>query len=105
MSGSSPVTRRTAEALFRRALEGKRRVVGPYHPHTLRTVTAFARFYKRQGRLKDAERLLLDTHSDIAKVPTTGNSESTLVITLLAEVYEAQNQPDRASEWRSKLRT
>ncbi|KAI2623161.1 hypothetical protein GGR54DRAFT_629751 [Hypoxylon sp. NC1633] len=44
-----------AEAMYKRALEGKEKALGPEHTSTLDTVNSLGALYKDQGRLIDAE--------------------------------------------------
>jgi tetratricopeptide (TPR) repeat protein len=46
-----------AEALFRQALETRRRVLGPEHPSTLNSIFNLALVYRAQGKYADAEAL------------------------------------------------
>jgi tetratricopeptide (TPR) repeat protein len=47
-----------AQGLLERAVETRRRVLGPEHPDTLISMTVLAESYRKQGRAADAERLL-----------------------------------------------
>jgi len=47
-----------AQTLLERALETRRRVLGPEHPDTLRSINLLADLYRNQGRLNEAEKLL-----------------------------------------------
>ncbi|SLM38656.1 nb-arc and tpr domain protein, partial [Lasallia pustulata] len=44
-----------AEAMYRRALEGKEKAWGPEHPLTLRTVDNLGNVYADQGKMAEAE--------------------------------------------------
>jgi len=47
-----------AQTLLERALETRRRVLGPEHRDTLRSINELADLYRNQGRLNEAEKLL-----------------------------------------------
>ena len=44
-----------AEALYRRALDGFEKALGPEHTSTLREVKNLGRFYRYQGKMEEAE--------------------------------------------------
>ena len=44
-----------AEAMYRRALEGKGKAWGPEHTSTLDTVHNLGNLYKNQGKMKEAD--------------------------------------------------
>ncbi|SLM37537.1 tetratricopeptide repeat domain containing protein [Lasallia pustulata] len=44
-----------AEAMFRRALEGREKALGPEHTSTLETVNNLGVLYKDQGKMAEAE--------------------------------------------------
>jgi non-specific serine/threonine protein kinase/serine/threonine-protein kinase len=50
-----------AQGLLERAVETRRRVLGPEHRDTLSSIAGLALLYKRQARYADAERLLRET--------------------------------------------
>jgi eukaryotic-like serine/threonine-protein kinase len=47
-----------AQTLLERAVDTRRRVLGPEHPDTLRSINLLADLYRNQGRLHEAETLL-----------------------------------------------
>ena len=49
-----------AEAMARRALDGKSKVLGPEHPQTLQTLNTLAAILEKQGKCKEADRLKRD---------------------------------------------
>jgi non-specific serine/threonine protein kinase/serine/threonine-protein kinase len=65
--GSLGLYRRSAE-LLEKALEIRRRVLGPDHPETLRTASFLGAAYNRGARYADADPLLVDTVSRSERV-------------------------------------
>ena len=84
-----------AESLLRRAVEIRRRVVGPEHPDTLNAMTALAWNLERQGHYADAEKLqrhALDTQRRVlgTENPDTLRSMNDLTWTLEEEGRHAE---------------
>jgi serine/threonine protein kinase len=52
-----------AQPLLERAVDTRRRVLGPEHRHTLESIIGLAQLYRRQFRTADAERMLRETLS------------------------------------------
>ena len=50
-----------AESLYQRAIEIRRRVLGPEHPDTLRSMTSLANVLREEGRYAEAEKLIRET--------------------------------------------
>ncbi|KAJ5717847.1 Tetratricopeptide-like helical [Penicillium malachiteum] len=48
---------REAEAMYRRALEGFEKALGPHHPNTLKSLGGLSSVFREQGRYKEAEAL------------------------------------------------
>ncbi len=93
-----------AASLLVESLEISGHILGEDHPWTLTSMNGLAVVYKEQDRYNDAEPLLLealegrrlklgDTH------PHTLESWKNLI-----DLYEAWGKPEKAEEWRVKLR-
>lgn len=73
-----------AEVQLKRAAETQRRVLGPAHPDTLRTVRALAWNFQRQGHNAEAEKLQRETLAGDRRVFGAENLETLRVMTDLA---------------------
>jgi non-specific serine/threonine protein kinase/serine/threonine-protein kinase len=86
-----------AEPFYRKALEGRRRVLGDDHPHTLSSIRNMGYLLKEQGKFDEAEILSNEAlegyrriHGDeIVDTRTTTNS-SEVILRLLGRRGEAQ---------------
>jgi serine/threonine protein kinase len=75
-----------AQPLFDRAIETRRRVLGPDHMDTLSSITGLAEVYRQQGSYADAERLLRQTFSVARRTLGPEHKETLLAMIHLADV-------------------
>jgi tetratricopeptide (TPR) repeat protein len=93
-----------AETMYRRALEGKRRVLGAEHPYTIATVRALAAMYwQRENRRSEAESLLRNAFDGLRKSAHPDPNSAETLAGQLASLYDAWGKPSQAAEWRKKL--
>jgi non-specific serine/threonine protein kinase/serine/threonine-protein kinase len=93
-----------AESLFHETLKARKAKQGEDHPETLETKNDLAVLYNEQGRYDEAEKLLLEAiegrHLKLGDThPHTLESWRSLI-----DLYEAWDNPEKAKEWRAKLR-
>jgi serine/threonine protein kinase len=75
-----------AQGLLERAVETRRRVLGPEHRDTLNSISYLAQLYKRQRRYADAERLLRETLLIARRTLGPEHKQTLLVMHLLVTV-------------------
>ncbi len=100
-----------AELYFREALESRRRVLGDDHPETLTSLNNMGGLLKAQGKLSEAEALLLPAVAIAdTKVPERHPLNGKLSKTL-AKLYQAWDQAEpgkgfdlKAAEWQARFK-
>ena len=93
---------REAEPLYVEALEGKRRVQGPKHPETSRTLSSLGAMYAKQQRFPEAETALLDAYAGLSRSVGDHDSRTQFVIDQLVAVYAASGDTAKVREWQGR---
>jgi hypothetical protein len=98
-----------AEPLLHEAADGRRKVLGPDHPRTLNSVTAYASLLADTARFADAERELLQSAQDAHLEDGPAPPGQMILVRTIAQVYEMWDkaEPDsghaaQAASWRAK---
>ena len=94
-----------AEALLLQTVAAKRRVLGDEHPSTCLTLASLATLYAKQRRYKEAESAALAAYRGNVKALGPDDNRTQSVVRQLGDLYAAASQPDKAQQWRAKLRT
>ncbi|KAJ6011039.1 hypothetical protein N7451_002451 [Penicillium sp. IBT 35674x] len=96
-----------AEDMYRRALLGKEKALGPNEPSTLNTVNNLGLLFRDQGRLEEAEGMYRRALAGSEKNPTLGlDHTSTLrIVNNLGILYYDQGRPKEAEEMYQRART
>ena len=82
--------------LYREALEAHRVTLGDRHPETLASINNLGRLLHDQGRLGEAETLLLEAHDGCAATLAEGQRTRLRSIAWLADVRRAQGRIESA---------
>ena len=93
-----------AEPLYLKALAASRRVLGDEHAQTCRTYSRLASMYMKQRRYPEAESAALAAYEGYVKGLGAGHERTTSVAEQLADLYTAAGQPEKAGQWRAKVR-
>ena len=93
-----------AEPLYLKALAASRRVLGDEHAQTCRTYSRLASMYMKQRRYPEAESAALAAYQGYVKGLGAGHERTRGVAEQLADLYSAAGQPDKARQWRAKVR-
>jgi non-specific serine/threonine protein kinase/serine/threonine-protein kinase len=93
-----------AEPLYRKALVASRRVLGDEHAQTCRTFSRLASMYIKQGRYPEAESAALAAYRGNLKGLGAGDERTMSAAQVLVDLHTAAGQPDKARQWREKLR-
>ena len=95
-----------AEPLYRRALKGSEKVLGPNHPETLTSMNNLALLLQDQGKLSEAEPLYRSTLETKIKVLGPDHPETLTSMNNLASLLQAQGKLSEAEPlFRSTLET
>jgi hypothetical protein len=89
--------------MYLTTLARQRRVLGPVHADTVKTVLRLAEMYQRQQRFAEAESQLTELIDAFQTAPDVSSSSKNAVITQLAQLYDAWKKPAKAAELRAKL--
>ena len=81
-----------------------RRVLGDEHAQTCHTLSRLASMYMKQRRYPEAESAALAAYQGYVKGLGARHERTKSVAEQLADLYTAAGQPDKASQWRAKLR-
>lgn len=81
-----------AERLYRRALEGEERQLGPDHSGTLQTAQSLARIYARLNRLGEAERLCKRVLKSRERQLGPNHPDTLYAVVELAVVYQYRDR-------------
>ncbi len=92
-----------AESLFKEALTGRQRVLEEDHPCTLESRNDLAVLYKEQGLYQKAEPLLSGAVEGRIRKLGQQHPDTKASLKNLIELYEAQDKPELAGQWRTKL--
>lgn len=92
-----------AEALYREALGGNRRVLGDEHPSTLRVVSYMGLLYQRRGKLDEAEALFREALEARRLVLGDEHPETLNSICNLGELLEKLIAAERLEDDRGSL--
>ena len=85
-----------AESSLEKALEAQREILGKNHPNTLHTMANLANGYLIQGKIDQAERLLIEA-VDGCQTATDPDQETTATaLGLLAAVYTIRGKLDES---------
>jgi tetratricopeptide (TPR) repeat protein len=79
-----------AEAMFKRALAGREKTIGPTHADTLMTVGNLSVLYRDQGRLVEAEAMFKRTLVGVEKVFGPDHTLTRRTVNNLANLYRHQ---------------
>ena len=93
-----------AERLFLQTITAKRRVLGDDHPSTCLTLSRLASMYMKQRRFAEAESAALSAYQGYVKTLGNDDDRTQSVVGQLRDLYAATGQPDKARQWRAKLR-
>jgi non-specific serine/threonine protein kinase/serine/threonine-protein kinase len=93
-----------AEPLYLRTLAASRRVLGDDHAQTCRTFSTLASMYMRQRRYREAESAALAAYRGYVKGFGEDHDVTRSAVERLAKLYTAAGQPEKAREWRAKLK-
>jgi len=91
-----------AESLLRRALDGRKRKLGPDHPACFESMHELGVLYIRQARYEDAEPLLLETYNGREAKLGPDHPHTLDSLRELVNLYESWPKPDEAAKWRTK---
>ena len=92
-----------AEPIYLTTLAAKRRVLGPVHGVTVKTVLRLAEMYQKQQRFADAESQLTEVFKALETTPGGSSSTKNAVLTQLGQLYDSWKKPAKAAEIRAKL--
>ena len=93
----------SAESLYRRTIEIRDRVLGINHPDTANSRFTLARMYFAQRRYAESEQLALRAYPAMLDSVGPTHERTVRIMQLLADLYDAWGQPQKATEWRAKL--
>jgi hypothetical protein len=96
--------RREAESLELATISSMRRVLGDRHPGTCLSRVVLGGLYVGDGRYAEAEPLLLNAYEAYARTFSPENADAQEAAAWLAKLYAAWGKPEKAKEWRAKLR-
>ena len=92
-----------AERLFTEALTTQRRVLPDGHAYTFESSEGLARTLIARGRFDEAERLAADSYHTALARYGPAHSITTDAAAVLADLYDALDDPQQAAEWRAKM--
>ena len=97
-----------AVRLFNEVLALQKSVFADHHPKTLETMIQLATVLIGEGNCADAEPLLLEAQQGFARRNETDSTpydhtQTRKTLTLLIQLYEKWNQPEKARTWKEKL--
>jgi len=87
-----------AKPLIERAIETRRRVLGPEHLDTLTSVSSLAFWYLAQGRPADAEKLLRETLPVLRRTVGPGHRQTLLTMNRLGQALMVRHHPQEAEK-------
>lgn len=93
-----------ADPLYLKAVDGRRLVLGGNHPDTCITLSRLASMYIKQHRYGEAESAALAAYEGFSKRLGDNHEDSRMVVEQLANLYAPAGQPDKAEQWRAKLK-
>jgi serine/threonine protein kinase len=88
-----------ANALYLKALNGQRRVLGDGHPETQLTVDKLEKMYDSQHRDREAEALLLTTYD---RLDDRQSDAKERLARALESFYDRRGEAGKAAVWRAK---
>jgi len=86
------------ERLYKEAVEGRRRLLGPVHPDTLTSLNNLAMLYQEQGRYDEAERLHIEVLEGFRAALGPEHPDTLTSLNNLAMVYQAQGRLGEAEQ-------
>ncbi|HSZ58872.1 MAG TPA: tetratricopeptide repeat protein [Tepidisphaeraceae bacterium] len=93
-----------AEAVFVRAVEGRRKIFPQANPETIDAVERLAGVYHMQSEETRAEPLWREVAEWSIKSSDSNPENSADTVGKLIDCYEAVGRPEKAAEWEKKLR-
>jgi tetratricopeptide (TPR) repeat protein len=85
-----------AERLHQRALDARKKSLGPDHPDTLNSVNNLAMLYRNQGRYDEAEQLYVHALEARERLLGSENPDTYVSMNNLAYLYRSQGRFDEA---------
>ena len=93
-----------AEQLLLETVNAKRKVVGEGHPDTAFSESVLAGLYIKRRQFDSAEPLALAAYQSFLKSLGANGDATQRTIKQLVQLYDGWGKPERAAEWRAKLR-
>ena len=94
-----------AEKLAGEVVETARATLGPEQFWHGNFLGKHGRALSALGRFDEAESQLLEAHGILVAALSSDHEQTTRVVGYIADLYDAWDKPDKATEWRAKLPT
>jgi len=87
-----------AEKMYKRALQGKEKALGPEHTSTLVTVNNLGSLYAKQGRLDEAEKMYKHAFEGLEKALGPEHMSTLTTVNSLGRLYAKQSRLEEAEK-------
>jgi tetratricopeptide (TPR) repeat protein len=89
------------EPLFRATLDGRRRVLGELHPHTIGTIAELIRLLRKLERYDDAINEMTRVYHTVLDQPEPRQDLAHSAASLIADTCDDAGRTDDAAHWRA----